>query len=142
MQMQTLRCDAELVTDVVDAYSDLLNMRQINDNNQRPKRWVFRTYVVQGVHAKLNEPDMLESAYLQELMNIIGRYDSTATDTLSKCEFVWEGKVEDYMLREWKDKDYCKNRRDAICLALLKSEDNSLFSEVNEAASKWNHGME
>ncbi|CAN1133362.1 hypothetical protein LINPERHAP2_LOCUS30028, partial [Linum perenne] len=55
---------------------------------------------------------------------------------------VWEGKVEDYMLREWKDKDYCRNRRDAICLALLKSKDNEMFSEVTEAASKWNHGME
>ncbi|CAN1160005.1 hypothetical protein LINPERHAP2_LOCUS23054 [Linum perenne] len=61
-----------------------------------------------------------------------------ATSYFCNC-VVWEGKVEDYMLLEWKDKDYCKNRRDAICLALLNSKDYNLFSEVNEAATKWNH---
>ncbi|CAN1179839.1 hypothetical protein LINPERHAP2_LOCUS34428 [Linum perenne] len=63
-----------------------------------------------------------------------------ATSYFRNC-VVWERKVEDYMLHEWNDKDYCKNRRDDICLAWLNSKDNNLFSEVNEAATKmepWN----
>ncbi|CAN1174228.1 hypothetical protein LINPERHAP2_LOCUS31162 [Linum perenne] len=103
--------------------------------------WHYNMFVV---NRRDKQYEFLDSKYPRDLevkwRPTADRVVQYATSYFRNC-VVWEGKVEDYMLHEWIDKDYGKNRRDDICLALLNSKDNSLFSEVNEAATKmepWN----
>ncbi|CAN0881228.1 hypothetical protein LINGRAHAP2_LOCUS14119, partial [Linum grandiflorum] len=42
-EFRTLDYDEELVADIVDSYSDLLNLRAMDESEFGPKRWIFRT---------------------------------------------------------------------------------------------------
>ncbi|CAN1268372.1 hypothetical protein LINPERPRIM_LOCUS13154, partial [Linum perenne] len=225
LQLQTLNYNEAIVTDVIDAYSDLLNLEQKDIYLGRPRRWIFPTDMAQTIHARITDPEMEDGEYMESIMRNLAKYDMKE-DCLLDCEFiffpicdslhysmfainrrdkrfefldskypmdleqkwqatgdrvvklavkyfqtflepnsmkdytwfsmdgvyqprgsnecgiyllnlteVWEGRIEDYMVHQWKLEDYTKNRRDAICLKLISAKFNTLFEVVKKRAS-------
>ncbi|CAN0905163.1 hypothetical protein LINGRAHAP2_LOCUS23508 [Linum grandiflorum] len=50
---------------------------------------------------------------------------------------VWDGVVEEYMTSIWCQRDYYRNIRNSICIALISWEENSAFDTVKVNAFKW-----
>ncbi|CAN0912288.1 hypothetical protein LINGRAHAP2_LOCUS27301 [Linum grandiflorum] len=230
-EFRSLHFDQELVTDIVDAYTDFLNLREMEaaTDGAGAKRWIFRTTLAQGIHCNVGNPEMEDSEYLSKIIEEVGLVDPNAPEvTLSDCEFLffpicdgghyslfvvnrrdkryefldsmypdsfaskwrdtaervvkyaeayyklmnfgesldeyewfviagvqqereskecgiymlnwaeaWEGTVEEFMTSTWQDKDYCRNRRKAICLTLITWEINIMYDRVLEEAQRW-----
>ncbi|CAN0843626.1 hypothetical protein LINGRAHAP2_LOCUS3948 [Linum grandiflorum] len=229
-EFRSLDYDEELVADIVDSYSDLLNLRAMEESEFGPKRWIFRTTLAQEIHANIDQAEMEQTEYLKKVMYHIGLVDPQLPeeDTLGTCEFIffpicdgghytmfvvnrrdkrfefldslhpesfhskwrrtadrvvkfaaayynfnnhgetfdryewvlvdgvkqpprskecgiyllnwaeaWDGVVEEYMRSIWCKRDYCRNRRNSICIDLISWEENSAFDAVKMNALKW-----
>ncbi|CAN0916993.1 hypothetical protein LINGRAHAP2_LOCUS30036 [Linum grandiflorum] len=91
-EFRSLHFDQELVTDIVDAYSDYLNLREIEGaaNGAGAKRWIFRSTLAQGIHCNIGNPEMEDSEYLSKIIEEVGLVDPTAPQmALSNCEFLF-----------------------------------------------------
>ncbi|CAN0858361.1 hypothetical protein LINGRAHAP2_LOCUS7206 [Linum grandiflorum] len=90
-EVRSLGFDQELVTDIVDAYSDYLNLRKMEGatNGGGAKRWIFRTALAQEIHCNVGNPEMEDSDYLSNIIEDVGLVDPTGPEmALSNCDFM------------------------------------------------------
>ncbi|CAN1309790.1 hypothetical protein LINPERPRIM_LOCUS27816 [Linum perenne] len=87
LQLKTLNYNEPIVTDVIDAYIDLLNDQELAEHKERPRRWVFPTYMVEIIHAGVNAADAPDSVYMSAVLTHLAKYKKGYL-ALVECEFV------------------------------------------------------